>query len=58
MEYTDEIWKAIPGYEGYEASNTGKVRSLNYGGTMGKIKELSVYSQAGYYKTTIRCKNI
>ena len=37
-----EEWKPIEGYEGrYEVSNTGKVRSLNYGGTKGKVKELA-----------------
>jgi len=25
-----EIWKAIPGYEGYEASSEGNIKSLNY----------------------------
>lgn len=25
----DEIWKPIPGYEGYEASNQGRVRSVD-----------------------------
>lgn len=28
----NEIWKDIPGYEGfYQVSNTGKVKSMNYG---------------------------
>ena len=26
-----EIWKPIPGYSEYEASNTGRIRSLKYG---------------------------
>lgn len=34
-----EIWKAIPGYEGYEASSLGKIRSLNYKRS-GRIQEL------------------
>ena len=25
----DEIWKPIPGYEGYEASNQGRIRSID-----------------------------
>ena len=30
----NEIWKDIPGYEGrYQVSNTGKVKSMNYGRT-------------------------
>ena len=36
-----EKWKAIPGYEGkYEASNKGKIRSLNYRGHPGEVREL------------------
>lgn len=31
MEYTNEVWKPIKGYEGlYEISNLGRVKSLNY----------------------------
>ena len=26
---TKEIWKAVPGYDGYEASNLGRIRSLD-----------------------------
>lgn len=29
----EEIWKAIEGYEGYEISNLGKVKSMNYSRT-------------------------
>lgn len=25
--FMEEIWKPIPGYDGYEVSNTGKVKS-------------------------------
>ena len=33
-ERENEIWKDIPGYEGrYQVSNTGKVKSMNYGRT-------------------------
>ncbi|WP_341556960.1 NUMOD4 domain-containing protein, partial [Bacillus cereus] len=33
-----EIWKPVVGYEGlYEVSSEGKVRSLNYRGTKGKV---------------------
>jgi hypothetical protein len=47
------IWKAVPGYENYEVSNLGKVRSLNYLGH-GKIKELSPAIVNGRYKLTLR----
>ena len=36
---TEEIWKDIKGYEGYQVSNFGNVRSLNYNKTK-KIKIL------------------
>ena len=42
-----EIWKSIPGWENYEISTCGKVRSLNYNHT-GKIKELSPGNIRGY----------
>lgn len=29
----NEIWKPIPGYENYEASNFGRIKSLNYNHT-------------------------
>jgi hypothetical protein len=29
MTYTQEVWRPIPGYDGYEASNLGRVRSLD-----------------------------
>lgn len=50
----NEIWKAIEGTNGrYEVSNTGKVRSLNYGGH-GKMRELTpVEDKKGYYRLRI-----
>ena len=32
---TDEIWKPIPGYDGYEASNLGRIRSWKTRGKVG-----------------------
>lgn len=48
----EEIWKAIPGYEGlYEVSNLGRVRSLNYGRT-GKVQVLKLTpTKKGYLLT-------
>lgn len=53
----EEIWKDIEGYEGlYQVSNTGKVRSLNYGRT-GKVKELvPTPTRNGYLQVTL-CEN-
>jgi hypothetical protein len=46
-----EIWKDIPNYKGrYQVSNTGKVRSLNYLGTKGKIQELKLSVNDHGYK--------
>ena len=43
-----EYWKKVPGYEGYEVSDFGTVRSLNYGHS-GKRKELKpVKNNNGY----------
>lgn len=44
-----QIWKDIPGYEGeYQVSNTGKVRSLNYQRTKGKVVKLKLCNKDGY----------
>ena len=49
----DEIWKKIPGFSMYEASNTGKLRSTNYKRT-GKAMELKPsVSTDGYVKTML-----
>jgi hypothetical protein len=58
MEDNMEIWKAIPGYEGYEASTLGKIRSLNYNKT-GRIKELSLSKASnGYLQVCFSVKGI
>lgn len=45
-----QCWKEILGYEGlYQVSNTGRVRSLNYGRT-GKIKVMKQGTNKGGYK--------
>lgn len=49
-----ETWKPIPGFSRYEASNTGKLRSLNYKNS-GKIKELKpARSKDGYLQTMLQ----
>ena len=51
-----EIWKDIPEYEGkYQASNLGRIKSLNYNGT-GKEKLLSI-QKTGNYNHIILNKN-
>ncbi|WAX12460.1 DNA endonuclease [Enterococcus phage EC55P1] len=46
---SEVLWKAVEGYEGlYEVSSDGRVRSLNYGGVKGKVRELSPWSNKGY----------
>ncbi len=48
MNDENEIWKVIDGFNNYEVSNTGKVRSLNYLGH-GKIKEMTSNKDAKGY---------
>lgn len=51
-----EIWKDIQGYEGYQVSNEGNVKSLKYG----KEKILTpTINGRGYYHTVLRkdCKS-
>ncbi len=48
-----EIWKPIPNFSRYEASNFGNLRSLNYKRT-GKVKNLKpALSRDGYMKTML-----
>ncbi len=49
-----EIWKPIPNFSKYEASNLGRLRSLNYKRT-GKVVVLKTSkSKDGYLKTMIK----
>lgn len=46
----NEIWKPIPGYEGYEASTLGRIRSLKYG----KIRILKLFkTKKGYLRVNL-----
>ncbi len=53
----NEIWKPIPGYEGYEASTLGRIRSLSYDKT-GRIKIMKPWIAAtGYYTIMLTDNN-
>lgn len=56
-----ESWKDVSGYEGlYQVSNTGKVRSLNFGRGMGRggsAKERSLVPSPDGYQRVILRKN-
>lgn len=46
---SSEIWRPVKGYEGlYEASNTGKVASLNYNGTGARRELKPIETHHGY----------
>lgn len=49
-----EIWKAIPGYDGYEVSNLGNVKSLKFNSE--KILKPNV-SYSGYLYLNLRTNN-
>ena len=44
-----EYWRPIPGYEEYEVSNLGRVRSLKFG----KMKILKQYEVNGYLRVSL-----
>lgn len=48
-----EIWKTIPGYSMYEASNNGQLRSLNYKRSGKTIILKPAVSNDGYLKTML-----
>jgi len=49
----ETIWKIIPNFNNYEASNTGLIRSINYKRTR-KTKILKPSISRGYLKTMIK----
>lgn len=52
-----QCWRDIPNYEGkYQVSNTGRVRSLNYGRT-GKTKVIKQSTNKGGYKSVFLYKD-
>lgn len=56
MKTIKEIWKPIDGFEDYEISNLGKVKSLNYKRT-GKEKILKPAKNKDGYLLVVLCRN-
>ena len=44
-----EVWRPVVGYEGYEVSSLGRIRSLNYKRGIGKIKLMAPQAKASGY---------
>lgn len=60
-ELHNEIWKDIPEFKGYQASNLGRIKSLgrnyfngvSYFTRQGRIMKINVKNSAGYYMLSI-----
>lgn len=54
----EEVWRDIKGYAGrYQVSNLGHVRSLKFGNTIGKVKNLKpILNSCGYYVISLKGK--
>jgi hypothetical protein len=53
MENQKEIWKTIDGYENYQVSNLGNVKSLNYRKTGLPMLLNPVTNSSGYYNVCL-----
>ena len=53
---SNEVWKDIEGYPGYQVSNLGRVRSLNYSHT-GQVRVLKPGRNSSGYLFVNLCKN-
>ena len=51
-----EIWKDIEGYKGYQVSNLGRIKSLNYRGTGKEAILFQTQNKSGYMQTML-CKD-
>lgn len=56
MENQKEIWKTIDGYENYQVSNFGNVKSLNYRNTKTQKILKNIKMKIGYNSVTINKK--
>jgi hypothetical protein len=56
MEQKNEIWKKIPGFDNYEVSNLGRVKSINYK-NYNKSKLLKPYKNKFGYLMVVLYKN-
>lgn len=56
----DERWKTIPGFENYEVSNYGMVKSLNYCNTKQQKLLKQFLDRYGYYAVSLngKCKKV
>lgn len=56
MKMKNEVWQTIEGYENYQVSNLGRVKSLNYNRT-GKEQILKPVKRKNKYLSVNLCKN-
>ena len=52
----EEVWKDVVGFKGYQVSNLGRVKSLNYKGTGREQILFQVKNKSGYMQTML-CHN-
>lgn len=45
MDFSNEVWKPIKGFEYYEVSNLGRVRSISHVDSMGRMKAGKILKQ-------------
>ena len=53
IDYSNEVWKAILGYDNYQVSSCGRIRCFAYGKGK-KTKTLELSTRTRYIKVTLR----